>query len=125
MKRITIFIALALAIGFTGCYRDIITPELAKDPDGPPQAVSYKNELAPMFNSNCALSGCHVTGGHKPYLTTDVSYQQLVNGGYVNTSIPKESILYKMVNGEMAQYLPSPDYKQKIYDWIRNGAPNN
>ncbi|HEY6503818.1 MAG TPA: hypothetical protein VIZ28_07590 [Chitinophagaceae bacterium] len=127
MKRLTIyaFLALLVIIGFTSCYKDIIKPELASDPDGPPQPVSYKIELAPLFNTSCALAGCHVSGAHKPYLATTISYQQIANGGYVNTALPKESILYKMVYGEMAQYIPSAADRQKVYDWIRNGAPNN
>lgn len=127
MKKIFIYIMLlmGLGIGFSSCYKDIIIPALASDEDGPPQPVSFKNELAPLFNSNCALSGCHVSGAHKPYLTADISYQQIVNGGFVNTALPKESILYKMINGEMAQYMPSKADRQKVYDWIRNGAPNN
>jgi len=112
-------------MGFAGCYKDIIKPELASDPDGPPQPVSFKNELAPLFNTNCALSGCHVSGAHKPYLPADVSYSQIVNGGFVNTALPKESRLYQMINGEMAQYIASKADRQKVYDWIRNGAPNN
>ena len=63
--------------------------------------------VAPLFNTQCALSGCHVSGAHKPYMTFDISYQQIVNGGFVNTLIPKESILYEMINGEMQQYIPS------------------
>lgn len=116
---------LLMAIGFAGCYKDIVTPQLASDPDGPPQPVSYKNELAPLFNAKCTDAGCHVTGAHKPYLTTDISYNQIVGGGFVNTALPKESVLYKYVYGEMAQYIPSSADKQKVYDWIRNGAPNN
>lgn len=115
----------AIGIGMAGCYKDVILPELAVDPDGPPQAVSFKDELAPMLNSKCALSGCHVSGAHKPYMMTDVSYQQIVNGGFVNTDIPRESIIYKMINGEMMEYIPSAADRQKVYDWIRNGAPNN
>ncbi len=127
MKRSVIYacMVIALVTGLASCYKDIIKPELASDPDGPPQPVSFKNELAPMFNTNCALAGCHVSGAHKPYLATDISYQQIVNGGFVNTALPKQSILYKMVNGEMAQYVPTAADKQKVYDWIRNGAPNN
>lgn len=127
MKRILIYICLLLTIGAgsTGCYKDIIKPDLAADPEGPPQPVSYKNELAPLFNKNCALAGCHVPGAHKPYMATDISYQQIVNGGFVNLALPKESILYRMVNGEMAEYISSSADKQKVYDWIRNGAPNN
>jgi hypothetical protein len=115
----------ALAFGLTGCYKDVIKPELAVDPDGPPQQVSYSQELAPMFEASCALAGCHVSGAHKPYLKSAESYNQITGGGFVNTNFPKLSILYTAVYGEMAQYLPSASKKQKVYDWIRNGAPNN
>jgi hypothetical protein len=127
MKRLIKYASLVIltAILFTSCYKDIIVPDLASDPDGPPQPVSFKTELAPLFNSSCALAGCHVSGAHHPYMTTDVSYQQIVNGGFVNTALPKQSTLYIMVNGEMAQYIPSKIDRQKVYDWIRNGAPNN
>jgi len=127
MKRVFIYGTLVMIIGIilAGCYKDVIEPELAVDPDGPPQSVSFKNELAPLFNTSCALAGCHVTGAHKPYMTTAISYQEIVNGGFVNIALPKESILYKMVFGEMAQYIPSSANRQKVYDWIRNGAPNN
>jgi hypothetical protein len=127
MKRLFIYISLLLIVGIgislTGCYKNVISPE--SDPDGPPQSVSFKNDLAPLFQSNCALSGCHVSGAHRPYLTSDVSYTQIVSGGYVNIVVPKASILYEKVNGEMSEYIPSKSDKQKVYDWIRNGAPNN
>jgi hypothetical protein len=127
MKHFIKYAGLVIITGilFTGCYKDIIVPDLASDPDGPPQPVSFKTELAPLFNSSCALAGCHVSGAHHPYMATDVSYQQIVNGGFVNTALPKQSTLYIMVNGEMAQYIPSKIDRQKVYDWIRNGAPNN
>jgi hypothetical protein len=125
MKRLFIYISVLIVagIGITGCYKNVISPE--SDPDGPPQSVSFKLDLAPMFQTNCALSGCHVSGGHHPYMTSDVSYNQIVNGGYVNTVVPKSSILYIKIYGEMSEYLPSKTDKQKVYDWIRNGAPNN
>ena len=116
---------LLVVIGLSGCYKDVVIPKLAVDADGPAQPVSFKNELAPIFNAKCTDVGCHVNGSHKPYMTIDVSYSQIVNGGYVNTAIPKESTLYKFVFGEMSQYIPSAADKQKVYDWIRNGAPNN
>jgi hypothetical protein len=118
-------LVLAVGFGLTSCYKDIIVPKLESDPDGPPQQVSYKTQLAPLFNTNCALAGCHVSGGHKPYMTTDVSYLQIVNGGFVSIALPKESLLYKMIYGEMSPYISSSSDKQKVYDWIRNGAPNN
>ena len=114
-----------VTVAFAGCYSDVIMPEAKSDPNGPPQAVSFKNELAPMFETKCALSGCHVSGAHHPYMTPDVSYYQIVNGGYVNTDIPDQSLLMIMLRGEMSQYMPSSKDQQKVYDWIRNGAPNN
>ena len=127
MKKLLIYAGLIVATGFVlaGCYKDVILPDAVVDPDGPPQAVSYNTELKPLFNSSCALTGCHVSGAHKPYMTADVSYLQIVNGGFVNTIIPKESILYQKINGEMKEYIPSAVNRQKVYDWIRNGAPNN
>ncbi len=130
MKRIIIYTGFmfALLIGLSSCYKDIIKPELGLGPDDlPPQQVSFQSELAPIFNASCAIAGCHVSGAHTPYLTTSVSYTQIVNGGFVNLANPKESTIYKMITGEMAQYLPSPakSNQQKVYDWIRNGAPKN
>src|SRR5436189_1468742 len=127
MKRLLIYVGLIAAIGFvlTGCYKDVILPDAAFDPDGPPQAVSYNTDLKPLFNSSCAKSGCHVSGAHKPYMNSDVSYLQIVNGGFVNTIIPKESVLYQKINGEMKEFISSQSDRQKVYDWIRTGALNN
>jgi len=128
MKRSFIYIGLMLlTMGFnlTSCYKDALLPEATVDPDGPPQPVSYKNELAPLFNTNCAVAGCHVTGSERPYLATSLSYNEIVNHGYVNTISPKLSILYDKINGDMKEHIPSATDRQKVYDWIRNGAPNN
>lgn len=127
MKRVIIYGVLLFTMGFgiIGCYKNITLPEAALDPDGPPLQVSFKYDIAPMVNTKCALSGCHVNGAHKPFLLTDIAYKEIVNGEFVNTTVPKESIMYKMINGEMKEYIPSATDRQKIYDWIRNGAPNN
>jgi hypothetical protein len=126
MKKLIIYLTVVIvAVGITGCYKDVIYPDVAADPDGPPQAVSFSAEVAPLLNTKCAIAGCHVSGAHSPVLTTSQSYQALVNGGYVNVLLPKESILYKMINGEMREYIPLSADRQKVYDWIRNGALNN
>jgi hypothetical protein len=117
---------ISMGAGLTGCYQDVIYPDVAIDPDGPPQAVSFKVELEPLFNNQCALAGCHASGSvHKPWMETGISYKNIVNGGYVNTTLPKASTLYIMINSEMQEYIPSAKDRQKVYDWIRNGAPNN
>jgi hypothetical protein len=127
MKRLLIYFSLLFTLGLilTGCYKDINIPPTVSDPEGPPQAVNYNAELSPLFNSSCALSGCHLSGGHHPYLNSEISYNELINGGFVNTVVPKQSILYIMINSDMKTYIPSAEDRQKVYDWIRNGAPNN
>ena len=127
MKRLLIYSCLILTfgIGLSGCYKDVIKPDLPVDPNAPPKQVSFSNELKPLFAAKCTDAGCHVSGAHKPYLTADVSYAQIVNGGFVNLLLPKQSRMYIMINGEMQQYISSATDRQKVYDWIRNGAPNN
>jgi hypothetical protein len=127
MKRVLIYLGLFFGMGLflVGCYKDTVIPPIPLNPDGPPQFVSYSSDLSPLFNSNCAKSGCHLSGGHHPYLNSEISYNELINGGFVNTNIPKESILYIMINSEMKEFIPSASDRQKVYDWIRNGAPNN
>jgi hypothetical protein len=127
MKRLLIYSCLILTfgIGLSGCYKDVIKPDLPVDPNAPPKQVSYNNELKPLFAASCTDVGCHVSGSHKPYMTADVSYQQIVNGGFVNTALPKQSILYIQIYGDMGDHIPSAANRQKVYDWIRNGAPNN
>lgn len=127
MKRLLIYSCLILTfgIGLSGCYKDIIKPDLPVDPNAPPKQVNFSADLKPLFAAKCTDAGCHVSGAYKPYMTADVSYLQIVNGGFVNLALPKQSRLYVMINGEMQQYIPSAADRQKVYDWIRNGAPNN
>ncbi|HET9824503.1 MAG TPA: hypothetical protein VFP87_04180 [Chitinophagaceae bacterium] len=124
-KTLILFSAILLSTALTGCYKDIISP--GQDPNGPPQYVSFSGDLVPIFSKNCALSGCHDGAAHNPALTPENAYTALINGGYVNTIVPTNSIIYGEVNsGSMPPTgaLKASDV-QKILDWIRNGAPNN
>jgi hypothetical protein len=124
MKRLLIYTGLLVLMVFSlvSCYKDVILPPVVSTK--PPQYVSFSGDLQPIFTTNCALSGCHVKGSQVPYLTPDVSYQQLL-GGFVNTVKPQQSELYIMINGNMQVHIPDAADRQRIYDWIRNGAPNN
>lgn len=124
-RIITAFTAMLLITGLSGCYKDIIDP--GPDPNAPPQFVSFKDNLIPIFTTNCALSGCHDGLSHNPALTADKAYSSITSGGYISLSSPASSILYGEVkSGDMPPSGPlKPTDVQKIYDWIRNGAPNN
>ena len=87
-----------------------------------PRTPWYK----PIFDKNCNTSGCH-DGAHAPNLLPKVSYNELINGGFVNIVIPDQSTIYKVLNsGSMPPTgkLP-PDEIQMVLDWIKLGAPNN
>jgi len=123
--KLKIFLAIVLLGSImAGCYYDIVTPQ---DPNKPPQSVSLQYDLQPIFTSECATSGCHAAGDHKPYLVADSAYSNIVSGGFVNTTLPSSSILYQEIaSGGMPPTgkLPDTDIKL-VLDWIKNGAQNN
>lgn len=127
MIKPSIIICLAVLITIlSSCYKDIRHP--GADPNGPPQMVSFSGDLIPIFNKSCNSSGCHdAIPTKKPALSPDKAYNALMNGGYINLIVPSNSGLYLSVKDNsmpIGGSLSSAE-KQKILDWIRNGAPNN
>jgi hypothetical protein len=124
--KLKIFLPMIVLVSLiTGCYYDVVTPA---DTNAPPQAVSFSGDLQPIFDLNCNKSGCHDGIAHEPDLTASNSYNSIISGGFVNTTIPTESILYQEVKSGSMPLGGAPlsaDDTQKIFDWIRNGAPNN
>ena len=125
-KIVLLFIIGLITTALSGCYKDVLSP--GKDPNAPPQQVSFSGDLIPIFAANCTTSGCHDgVPGHKPSLTAANAYNAITSGGYINTIVPTSSIIYGEVkSGSMPPTgaLKATDV-QKILDWIRLGAPNN
>lgn len=123
--RLMILLSFIL-IGASGCYKDILSP--GQDPTAPPQDVSFSGDLQPIFTASCSVSGCHdAVPAHKPSLTAEKAYTAILSGGYINTLVPANSIIYGEVkSGNMPPTgALKPADVQKILDWIRNGAKNN
>lgn len=109
-----------------GCYYDnVIFPdggEVTGD-------VSFSSDILPIFENDCATSGCHSTGGQKPDLTPANAYTSLINGNYINTSSPEDSELYLWMKG--LKGLPMPPSgtdatnTAKVLAWIKQSAQNN
>ncbi|MCX6189108.1 MAG: hypothetical protein NTW54_05820 [Bacteroidetes bacterium] len=124
-KIYIVLVCCLLATGLTGCFKDVLDPG---DPDAPAMPVSFSAELIPLFTTKCAASGCHdAIPTHKPSLTAANAYNDIKNGGFIDVNVPASSTLYGLVkSGEMPSTGPlKVKDVQKIYDWIRNGAPNN
>ncbi|GEM_PF-5266901 len=101
--------------------------------------VEFETDVQPIFDNNCALSGCHVAGHSTGLdLTIGNSYWNLVNipaTGYPDFRVkpydPDNSVLYNKIantgkSGDIMPPSPSPALSsneiQKIYDWIVQGA---
>jgi len=126
MKKILTYLVVALlfATGLNACYYDEVATF-----EGVPTNVSLKNDVQPIFDRDCNMSGCHDAGpAHSPSLVKEKAYQDLTSGGYVNTTDPENSVLYLSVNGGgmPAGRAPlSENDKKLILGWITDGAKNN
>jgi len=92
-----------------------------------PTVVSFSNDIIPVFESGCALSGCHASGNIPPDLSAVNAYNSLMLGGYVetDTTMAEQSIIYqKITTGSMAKYATDQD-RALILKWIEQGAQNN
>lgn len=118
--------ALALLI-VVGCYKDkTVILETGSDINRP---VSFVNDIIPLFNSSCNMSGCHSAGGKSPDLTPTNAYNSLVNGNYVNKEDAAASELYAWMTGKRGMPMPvsgiNKDHNALILAWIKQGAQNN
>jgi hypothetical protein len=113
----------------TGCYK-VTTVKIENQPEIT-EPVSFSNDIIPIFNESCNMSGCHSSGGTNPDLTADKAYNSLIDGNYVNLEEPENSELYLWLTGKRA--LPMPvggpnnpsNINQLVLAWIKQGAENN
>jgi len=122
-----ILIGTVISLLVTGCYKDKTVifesgPEITR-------TVTFSNDIIPLFTKNCALSGCHVTGGHVPDLSTANAYNSLKIGNYVNTNDPANSVIYLWLTGKKSTQMPpgglNKDINALVLAWIKQGANNN
>jgi hypothetical protein len=111
----------------TSCYKDKTV--LFDTGEEITRAVSFANDLIPIFNSDCNSSGCHSEGGVAPVLTTNGAYNSLSSGNYINTSNPQNSELYLWMTGKRGTPMPpagfNKNYNALVLAWIKQGALNN
>lgn len=123
MIRIIRVIMLFLFAAFLlqSCEYEWIVPD---DPEMP-DVISYSNNIQPLFDRSCNASGCHSSGGPSPNLSAEVSYNELLGGGYVNVDDPESSTLYTSVRFGSMKAHAQPGDAAYILKWIEQGAQNN
>lgn len=126
-KKIYGFLAGIILYLLTGCYKDKTV--IFETSGEITRAVSFTDEIIPIFNNSCNLSGCHAAGGKTPDLTVMNAYNSLINGGYINTDDPQSSELYLWMTGKKSTPMPvsgvNKDYNALVLAWIIQGAQNN
>jgi len=108
------------------CYKDrtVIAevPEITR-------TVSFSQDITPIFNKSCSMSGCHNAGGQVPNLSTTNAFNSLIVGNYIDKNNATNSILYLKMTGKRGIPMPvsgvNKDYNALIYAWIKQGASNN
>ncbi len=121
MNKFSCYLAIPAIALLTGC---------GSDDDDMATKVSYKSDIKPIFDVNCA--GCHNTGGiakNSNVFLTNYSETKLAVGLTRNgKNLLLGSIKHEAGINPMP---PSPAPKlsavniNKIEDWIKAGAPDN
>ncbi|GHN00531.1 hypothetical protein WSM22_20200 [Cytophagales bacterium WSM2-2] len=116
------FFVFVLVCGtLSSCTWDEVKPKKVVVPD----SVKFNLNIIPIFNANCAKSGCHIKGGQAPDLSAQNAYTSLIYFGYVDLDFPESSILYQKINtGSMKDKATDAD-RALILEWIKQGALDN
>ena len=118
MRRLLMILAGSLLI-LTACTKyEIPKPPC---PEDLPTGVSYSADVQPIFDQKCVM--CH-SGGQVPDLRPDWSYDELIDGEYVDTDFPCSSALYETLTGSHADRIEE-DEVLTILGWIDEGAEDN
>ena len=132
IKKAMVYTLVTMSILFiAGCYK---ATTLYPNPDDVTlvnKDVSLASDIIPVFSQNCAISGCHVSGGTSPDLTASKAYNSLINGGFVNTADPKSSKIFLRLTGKLTPAMPlnattnPSNINALVLTWITQQAKNN
>lgn len=139
MKIKVLILTLAVVL-IAGCADQIVSECNDTQPNpGAPKLNTFKGIQTKLFNTTCALSGCHGNNGTQANLLLEEgeSYDNLVN---VQSSLfpqmvrvepgdAENSLIINVLRGELLQMPPEGKLDDAIIDsiaiWINNGALNN
>lgn len=118
MRRLIILLTGALVLILSACTKYVIpTPPC---PEGD-MTAAFSADIQSIFDAKCIT--CH-SGGQSPDLSEGWAYDELMDGGYVDTDFPCESVLYQIFSGSH-DGRASEDEVLQILGWIQHGAQDN
>lgn len=117
MRRLIMVLTGSLIIILSGCTKyEIPAPEC---PEDLPTNVSFSGDVQSIFDQSCVM--CH-GGGQAPDLSAGWSYDELMDGGYIDTDFPCSSELYLKISGG---HNADENEILTILGWIDEGAKDN
>ncbi len=116
-----VFVAVTLLIFVVGCEH--VPMDSSSSGTG---TICFERDILPIFNSKCAMSGCHDAGTHaEGYQLTN--YNTITSHGIVKGNAGKSEIYDEIADGDMP---PSGDpglsntEMDLVKRWINEGAKN-
>lgn len=143
IKRRTSHLTIVCMAGLmmVSCGDSSTSPEPDPDPEPPeePRNVSYSEDIQPIFNTSCAVSGCHDSGTQESGVNLSSFDDAMSSEGIqygesvINPGNPEDSPLVDKIeaNPEIGARMPyqrdplSQANIDSIRAWIDDGAPDN
>ena len=118
-----LLIGLPLMLVMAACDYEFIDPVETEVPD----QVSFSNDVMPIFNQSCNMSGCHVEGHPAVDLSPGNAYGDISDKNLVDVQNPQQSRLYSILveSGSSHGGRSTPGQQAIILKWIKQGAPDN
>lgn len=128
----------ASVVLIAACKHDPDVSALPVDPEPPtptvgcdPDTVYFTNDVLPLLQSSCAMSGCHdINTAREGVILTD--YNRIIITGRVKPGNASGSKIYEAITEGGEERMPPPpaaafttDQKALIAKWINQGAKNN
>ena len=129
-KIIRLSVIIWAVVFLASCGKDT-TLTIKPQPVEVASTVYFSKDLVPILTKNCAVSGCHSSGGIKPDLSSDNAYNALINGKYIDLTTPANSILYERLIGKLSPSMPMgqtnnpSNLNNLVLAWIKQGAKKN
>lgn len=137
MKRI-LWLTVVFAALLFSCKHDI--PQIPIDPNAPitevddcdPNTIYFQQQVLPIFQSSCAMPGCHDQATAEDGIVLD-SYSSIMSSGEVVPGDLSDGDVYENItDSDPDDIMPPPpndpltsEQIQLIAGWIQQGAQNN
>lgn len=126
MKVLAVVLLLVVGVVFS-CKKDkaerlLTEEEIAFRAHCDTAAVSYTNDVLPIINANCAISGCHAppNGGNWDY-TTYAGLKAKVDNG----ALKKRAVEEKSMPPTFSGLTLTQEEIDILHCWILDNGPNN